>query len=111
MIKTEIEPMLKKIALPNKITDKRDKRLVKSKDYGKKINLVLLNNALSNNSCFVSNYDKDLNPYQNYVSIEIRGTARFYSNGTVTTNINLPDESLTIFFEKFYEAYIMECLE
>lgn len=111
MTNTEIEPMLKKIALPNKITDKREKRLIKYPGYGKKINLGILHKLLQNNSSFCSSYDKDLNPNQNFVTIKISGTARLYSNGTVTTNLNLPDSSLEMFFEKFYEAYIKECLE
>ena len=97
------QPTIKKISLPNKNLG--------SKDYQKKINLEKLYYKLKKESTLKSEYDKDSNPYQNWVTIQIQGTAKIFSNGTTTTNLALPNESLVTFFDKFYKAYVRDCLE
>jgi len=91
-------PILKKISLPNK-------------KYGKRINLKKFYENIVDIESFKASYDTEINPYQNYVEVTISGKAKFFSNGTITTNLNLPDSALIEFFDKFYKAYIMEVLE
>ena len=93
-----LAPVIKTIALPNK-------------KYGKRINLEKLFSNLQNIESFKPHYDKETNPSQNWVGVTITGNARFFSNGTVTTNLNLPNEALIEIFDKFYKAYILEVLE
>jgi len=93
-----VVPNVRKIALPNK-------------KHGKKININCLLNSMSLNESFKAHMDNDLNPYQNWVEINIVGKAKIFPNGTVLTDINLPDEALIVFFDKIYKAYVKECLE
>ena len=89
--------------------------------YDKKINLFKLLNTIDDVSfTFKATMDKDTNPCQNWVYLEItghekglkyNGVARIYSNGTITTTINLPDGVLVNLFDKIYKAYITEVLE
>lgn len=92
-----------KISLPNKNQG--------SKDYGKKINLQKLHQTIQDNRTFKTNYDTDSNPYQNYIELTITGKARIYSNGTITSYLNLPKEALIEFYDKFYKAYVRDTLE
>jgi len=92
------QPVIKKISLPNK-------------KYGKRINLEKFFCNIQDIESFKPQYDKDSNPYQNWVEVTITGKAKFFSNGTITTNLNLPDSALIEFFDKFYKAYIIEVLE
>jgi hypothetical protein len=93
-----LEPTIKKIALPNKF-------------HSKKIDLRKLYDILKDNSSFQPTYDTDINPSQNWVTITFTGTAKVFSNGTVTTNLNLPNSALIEIFDKIYIAYIKEALE
>lgn len=93
-----VPPTVRKINLPNK-------------KHGKKIDLQKLVSVLDVNKSFKASMDLDSNPYQNYVEISIVGQARIFSNGTMTTTLNLPDEALIIFCDRLYKAYIAECLE
>jgi hypothetical protein len=93
-----VQPTIRKIALPNK-------------KYGIRINLEKLFEMIKDVDSFKPQYDKDSNPCQNWVEVTISGKAKFFSNGTVTTNLNLPDEALIELFDKFYKAYIKEVLE
>lgn len=97
------ENPITKISLPNKNKG--------SKDYGKKINLQKLYENTPQTKTIKLNYDKDSNPYQNYIGIELNGHIRMYSNGTVTTNFPIPQEALLIFLDKFYKAYVRDNLE
>lgn len=93
-----LQPTIKKIALPNK-------------KHFKRINLEKLFESLKSNNSFQAHLDREINPSQNWVSINIVGEAKIFSNGTVTTNLNLPDEALIEIFDKLYKAYILEVLE
>ena len=93
-----VSPVVRTIALPNKKT-------------GKRINLEKLFTNLKGLETFKPEYDKETNPSQNWVAVTITGKAKFFSNGTMTTNLNLPDEALIEIFDKFYKAYILEVLE
>jgi len=98
-MKTElVQPTIRKIALPNKKT-------------GQRINLEKLYMSIKGVDSFQPQYDKDSNPCQNWVEVTISGKAKFFSNGTVTTNLNLPDSALIELFDKFYKAYVKEVLE
>jgi len=103
-----IPPKIKTIKLPNQ-------------KYDKKINLFKLLNVLDDVSfTFKATFDKDNNPKQNWVYLEIighekelhyKGFAKIFSNGTITTTINLPDVVLVNLFDKIYKSYITEVLE
>jgi len=92
-----VPPIIKKISLPNK-------------KYNQKIDLNKLFQSMKTNESFQAQYDKRKNPYQNWVEITITGKAKIFSNGTATTNLMLPDESLIEFFDKIYKAYIKDCI-
>jgi len=103
-----VPPKMRTIKLPNK-------------KYDRKINLFKLLNELDDVSfTFKATMDKDNNPRQNWVYLEIvghekelkyDGVARIYGNGTVTTTINLPDSVLVNLFDRIYKAFIKEVLE
>lgn len=95
---TIIQPTWKKIALPNK-------------KKGTRIKLNELLTELQTNESFKARMDKDLNPNQNWIEININGKLKIFSNGTAVTNLDLPDESLIVFCEKLYNAYVREHLE
>jgi len=101
------ESPLTKISLPNKNRG--------SKDYTKKINLQKLYSTIDQTKTLQTHlnpqYDKDSNPRQNYLGITLSGHLRLYSNGTVTTNFPIPQEALLLFLDKFYKAYVRDCLE
>ena len=97
------ENPITKISLPNKNKG--------SKDYQKKINLQQLHDSIEQTKTIKTNYDKETNPRQNYLSIELKGHIRLYSNGTVTTNFPIPQEALVLFLDKFYKAYVRDTLE
>lgn len=101
-----IPPTIKQIRLPNH----KDFKILNS-DRGKKINLQELFKILCANQSFKASFDTALNPRQNWVTINITGQAKIFSNGTVTTNLNLNDEALIEFFAKFYKAYIKEAIK
>jgi hypothetical protein len=82
-----------------------------SPDFKKKINLKKLHALIEGNQSFKPKYDTRSNPFQNYVEIVITGSIFVYSNGTVNTKLNLPDEALLVFLGKLYNAYMRECLE
>ena len=98
---------LTKISLPNKNKG--------SKDYNKKINLKKLYNTIDQTKNLQThlepNYDTEINPKQNYLGIKLTGNIRLYSNGTVTTNFPIPQDALLLFLDKFYKAYVRDCLE
>jgi len=100
-----ISPIVRQIRLPN-----HDLYKINNSERGKKINLQELFNILCTNPSFKSSFDVDVNPRQNWVTIQITGQAKIFSNGTVTTNLNLPEEALIEFFAKFYQAYIKEAI-
>jgi hypothetical protein len=93
-----LKPTIKTINLPNKKHDQ-------------KIDLNKLLISLQTNQSFNAEFDKRKNPYQNWVEITIQKKARIFSNGTVTTDILLPDNELITFFDKIYKAHILECIK
>jgi len=98
----------KTIWLPN---SEHNPRGTLSPDYKKKINLKKLHHTIEGNQSFKPKYDTRCNPFQNYVEINITGSIWVYSNGTVNTKLNLPDEALIVFMSKLYNAYMRDCLE
>ncbi len=88
----------KVIALPNK-------------KIGRKINLRKLHDLIKGKETLNPKYDTRSNPCLNYLEINVSGSIWVYANGTAKTNLNLPDESLLLFFDKLYQAYMKECLE
>jgi len=102
-------PLIKKVIwLPNSEHNPKGNL---SPDYKKKINLKKLHKLIEGNQSFNPKYDTRANKYQNYVQIDITGSLWVYSNGTVNTSINLPDEALIVFLGKLYNAYMRDCLE
>lgn len=101
-----IPPTIKQIRLPNHKEFKNN-----NADRGKKIDLQELFQILCVNESFKASFDTDSNPRQNWVTINISGQAKIFSNGTVTTNLNLNNEALIEFFAKFYSEYIKEAIK
>lgn len=93
-----VRPKITRISLPNY-------------KKNKKINLHELYFNLKSNESFKASYDTDSNPKQNWVSLNIVGQAKIFSNGTVVTDLALPDEALIIFFDRLYSAYIKEVIK
>jgi len=105
-MKPQFQPMMKQIVLPNS-----EKHRGLSQDKKKRINLPKLHNKFMVEGLFKSDYDKDSNPFCNYVELTFVGKARIFSNGTITTNLNFPDEELLLLFERLYNITIKDCLE
>ena len=76
---------------------------------GNKIDLEKLHRLLMAKGQYKSNFDTDSNPYCNYVTLKFEGTARLFSNGKITTNLNFPQEALIDLFWALHKANIMEC--
>ena len=95
-MKPVVTPMMKRIVLDMQ---------------GRTIDLQKLHDLLKSEGLYQSNYDKDSNPYCNYLELEFSGKARLFSSGKITTNLNFPDEDLKELFYRMQTGTIMQCLK